>query len=697
MLPWTVFSYVAVLGSGAAAPAPVPMRRPVSSDTPMIMLPWTRSGPEALRKVSPAVRPHVVLQHRLMVRPERRAALFADFEACRRAGTLLALHVRTHWPVDDPDMAAREGRIAPADLVEEVLARFPNVVALIDAEQYAFTREQREYAARLLDLCDRAGVWFILDAGWHTGSDWREVFLDPTLKAAVERHGRVFLPMWEMNVADAMYYEQSQLLGMWLSGVVAAWGANPQRWYWGEAGFAEIGENAGWRFGKRGGMKEAVRYLDRYPFYAHSLVLTALTGARAFWIGGEIAPNAWNADGSPSRYWKESLEPAFTFLLRQRLIPDARDLAREVKFWIQDDAGLPHLYSAECARTGRRSLRIAAGAGRGVHLAWTNDDFAPLRPAGKYEAGAYIRTVGFEGKAYLDLTWLEAGRWKHCRSDAVSGTSDWTHCTLRAGVGGEARFAMLHLRVDGERGDAWFDDVYLVRDGAGVNLLPNPGFETARAPGASRPLGWRPASVYGSPDLHRCARGVNRVWHATYGLFHPAEFLPNTSQLFPAAWLPPGHTRPETVDPSAPVIDTAALDGVHVPPEWARIGPKPGRPLVWATARFLWIANSSENTSGVQSFDVEWDGLRLRGRLPLHHFLLLVRDVASRARRLVAYSPRPERTEFVVECAGKDGAAPACTGCGDDAVVGRAPGRGLHVVVDHSRKRWIEFEITGGH
>jgi len=133
-------------------------------------------------------------------------------------------------------------------------------------------------------------------------------------------------------------------------------------------------------------------------------------------------------------------------------------------------------------------------------------------------------------------------------------------------------------------------------------------------------VGWGPGSVYGAPALDRCRRGVNLFWRLAFGLEHEAEFLPNTVEAFPVAWLPPGVSAP---DADRPVVKLAEMTAHTLPPDLGRPVARPDLPLVWNNPRFLLAVNSSENIDREQPFAAVWRGLRVTGILPLHHLLLM--------------------------------------------------------------------------
>ncbi|NOY82458.1 MAG: hypothetical protein GXP31_15780 [Kiritimatiellaeota bacterium] len=422
------------------------MRRSLSPQRPMIFVPWIGLG--TLDRISPELRPFIVAQLGAMAPRAKWSDTRRQIQVCRAGGIPLALHVRTFRTVDrdeDPD-----GKLAPIERLESVLEEFPNIVAVIDAEQYSFNAEQRRYFTRLLALADRFGVWCVLDAGWHNGADWQEFALDETLKSAVQAHRRVFVPMWEMNLTEAMFSEHAQLLGLWQADWCDHWGANPQTWMWGEAGFGDVGQAYGWRCGKHEGGMDFARTVRRFfPFYAHAVLLPALTGADVFWIGGEAPPHIWDESHRPSRWWTHTLEPVFAAVIEDGLIPDRLELRSALRAWLRDDRGLPHILDSAVAHGGRRSLRLVCGAGRSIHLAWRNDAFLPVRAGGRFRLSGWVRTRALEGGAFIELTWFDGARWRHAATRSVTGTVDWTYGATVADLPAGSKTCMLRLRAGG--------------------------------------------------------------------------------------------------------------------------------------------------------------------------------------------------------------------------------------------------------
>lgn len=600
---------------------PAPLRRPVSPSRPVILLPDTRQGPAAtVADIAPELRPFVVLQVGAMHSAAHRERLHQRCRRARDEHVPLALHVRTFRPVASP--RDYDGTVTPPAVVDGLLARYPNIVAVIDAEQYGFTAEQRRYFCRLLAIADRHGVWCILDAGWHGGPNWDELNLDARVRTAVAAHRRVFVPMWEMNISEGMYHEHAQLLGLWLSGQCEQWGANPQTWLWGEAGFGELGESFGWRYLGHGGMDAARRARRWYPFYGQSVLLPAVTGATFFWIGGEAPPHVWDAAGRPSTWWRGTLEPVFKAVVEWRLIPRRADVSRAVRLFVTNRNGWPFVVDEHVAHSGRRSLRLECGAGRSVHLSWRPDEPLELPLAKRMTVAGWVRCRNVTGTAYLDFSWLQGDRWQHRRTRTSSGSRDWTRLEKTFALPTGSRFAQLALCAHSATGTVWYDDVSLSTPEDGANLLPNPGFELLR-PGGKRPLFWNPGGGYGSPELDRCDRGVNALWKAAYGAAHPAEFLPNTTTAFPIVCLP-GASSALPQGASAPVLDVEVLD--RAVPALPRLGMgRPQGPFVFKTPNLLFAANSLENEDRSQPFVGDWRRLHVEASLPVHHFLLVRR------------------------------------------------------------------------
>ncbi len=669
----SVFASTLVLALLSLAEASAPLRRPVSPQRPLIILPLTRGGPKAtLDHVAPALRPYVALQLGAMHRAAHRDKLYDACRRCQAANVPVALHIRTWRPVSGP--GDYDGKAAPPHVIEDLLTRFDNIVGLIDAEQFAFTKEQRNYFLQTLTIADRHGVYLILDAGWHSGSDWSELGLDADLRAGVLAHRRAFVPMWEMNIPDAMYTEHAQLMGLWLAEWAGCWGANPQTWMWGEAGFGALGESFGYRYARGGGMAAGAKARRRFPFYGQAVLLPALTGACVFWIGGELAPHCWTPAGEPSAWWSETLQPVFQALVEWSLIPSRERLRPRVRLAVVNPRGWPYVADAATAHAGARSLRIELGAGRSPRLSWANDEPIAVEPGRSYTLSAWVRCRRVKRSAYVEATWFDGARWLHRRSPRLSGSCDWREARVTFRASPRVQFFMIRLAAEGTEGTAWFDDVSFAGED-GRERAPNPGFERIR-PGGERPVGWRPCSMYGPGDLPACRRGINALWHWAYGAEHAAEFIPNAGEWFPVICLPPG------AESAAPSAARWSVESSAAPSSRSPV--RPGRAFVFDRGDALFIANSNENEDAAQTFDVTWRDWRIRGVLGVHHYLLLKRSGETVRALVEGRAGRVTRVRF-----GRK--QPFAARWPADAAVQRRLRGGLELecLFDHSRRKLI--------
>ncbi|HIE08332.1 MAG TPA: hypothetical protein EYP65_00615 [Armatimonadetes bacterium] len=620
--------------------AGVPVRRVVSPRRPLFL--FQEGRPEALERLPQCLRRYSALQLGAMHRRSRLPLLEEAIKRCERKGIPVALHIRTHWPVLPSGKGFDyEGKAMPPDVLDRLLAKYPNVIAVINAEQYAFREEQREYLLRTLEISARHGALYIFDAGWAGGTSWEDLAIESDLRRAILRHREVFLPMWEMNRVEGTFSQHAQILGLWLSGWSENWGANPQRWFWGEAGFGRLGERFGWRCVGKGGPKQAEKLLRHFPLYGQMVALTALTGATVFWIGGERPPTMFDAKGRPSRYCQETLSPLFERIVKWGLIPSRDEVRRACRVAIINPRGIPFRVDGSTFRTGKRSVRLDCGAGASVGLGWVVDRFIPVRPGAVYEAKAYVKAEGCDGKVAVVLSFYNGKDWREKRAEAKAVKARrWMPLKVRCRAPFSFPYAIVSLVAEGTCGTVWFDDASL-KGPAGEELLTNGSFEGLRAPG--RPKGWVPGSVWGPPRTHLCLRGVNAVWRATYGVRHEAELLPDRGDFFPIVWLPLGATTrgfervvEVSLDLTAQRV-RALLEGVKKPV----LGP------AFLLGDSLLLMNGHENEDITVKAVGRLGGLLVRGRLPVHSYAIVKRE--GRRLYILAEGRKDRRTDLSIE------------------------------------------------
>ena len=531
------------------------------------------------------------------------------------AGVPVAISIRTHFPVrDESDYGKR--MMTPDDL-EGILSRHSNVVAVLDNEQYGFNAEQRRYLVRTLDIAASHGVYFIFNAGWHAGCNWDDLIFDEEVRSAVARQAEFFLPMWEMNISKGMYTQQAQLLGLWLSGWCRHWGANPQRWYWGEAGFGALGESFGCRFRRHGGMKRAGEYLRYFPMYGPMIGLTSLTGAEVLFIGGERYPTLFTAAGKLSSYATETILPFLEALLTWRMIPSREMVGAAVRLQVSNPTGTPFRRDNTVARTGLWSLRLDCGSGASRRLAWGTDGFVRVVSRGEHRVRVWAKCRGVKAVC-LQVSWFDGVRWKEVRSRSLSGDHEWTLLEIRDTPPEQAGHALIFLKADSPEGTVWFDDASFRDLGSGKEWLANGSFERGRA-GGRRAVGWQPQCVNGPPETHLCRRGPNALWQAVYGVRHDAELIPDSGAFFPVVWRP---VQPEAVLREIP----SGVPHLLIDPEWtpdavSSLLPPPAagrRGFSFVIGDRFFLANPHENEDIVAEAACSVKDLSFQAVLPVH-------------------------------------------------------------------------------
>jgi hypothetical protein len=111
--------------------------------------------------------------------------------------------------------------------------------------------EVTSYLERLVALGEETGrPVFWADANWG-GNIWLEVEAHRDFIRFLKAHYGFVYPLWKMNGGDAPYLAPAGLLGLWLSHTVAAWGVQPEDFYWTEAGFTTLGIQLGYKEGLR--------------------------------------------------------------------------------------------------------------------------------------------------------------------------------------------------------------------------------------------------------------------------------------------------------------------------------------------------------------------------------------------------------------------------------------------------------------
>lgn len=242
--------------------------------------------------------------------------------------------VQTSGPHDD--YGRMSARITLSE-VEEILRNFPVVKGIYICEQ-AFrvfpprNRIMMDYADRLIQLSAEYGkLVFWADGHWGRNL-WIDVGLDEKLMATIQKHKEYFVPIWKMNCSLTPYSIHSAVFGFWVGGAVNAWGVQPEHWYWYEAGFGKLGQQAWFKEGE----------MAEFPagFYGQMILLGVSTGAAVYSF--EPSSDIWAPDGSLSEISRRITFPQLYHIIRHRLIPDRAAVLKKIQnVYIADSADSP--------------------------------------------------------------------------------------------------------------------------------------------------------------------------------------------------------------------------------------------------------------------------------------------------------------------------------------------------------------------
>lgn len=129
----------------------------------------------------------------------------------------------------------------------------------------------------------------------------------------------------------------------------------------------------------------------------------------------------------------------------------------------------------KAARSGVRCARFSAVGGR-VTEGYTQA--VAVLPSTAYTLSGWIRCDSLDGAVFLAADASSTSSPGYVRTDTVRGTMGWTRVERRFTTGGAQTHCVIWAGAETSVGDAYFDDLELIRDdGDGANLLPDPGFE----------------------------------------------------------------------------------------------------------------------------------------------------------------------------------------------------------------------------
>ncbi len=145
------------------------------------------------------------------------------------------------------------------------------------------------------------------------------------------------------------------------------------------------------------------------------------------------------------------------------------------------------------AHTGKASARVAdsrspdSTAWDANTARWVSNRTTECKPGETFSLRAWVKTDLTAGQATVVFAWFGGGKW--LREDAtqkIAGKTDWTQCTATVSAPEKADSVRVYLMLNAAAGQAWFDDVEMVR---------GPAF-----PGNFRPVDLRAACTTGFRD-----------------------------------------------------------------------------------------------------------------------------------------------------------------------------------------------------
>lgn len=231
--------------------------------------------------------------------------------------------VQTSGPHDD--YGRMSSRITLSE-IEQILQELPAVKGIYICEQgfRVFPPRNRimmDYAERLIRLAAEYGK-LIVWADGHWGRNlWIDVGLNKKLMTTIQKYRKYFIPLWKMNCSLTPYSIHSTLLGFWIGGAVDNWGVQPERWYWYEAGFGKLGQQAWFKEGE----------MAEFPptFYGQMMLLGLSSGASVYSF--EPSSDIWAEDGTLSQISRQITFPLLALIIRNKLIPSQEQILKKIQ------------------------------------------------------------------------------------------------------------------------------------------------------------------------------------------------------------------------------------------------------------------------------------------------------------------------------------------------------------------------------
>lgn len=284
--------------------------------------------------------------------------------------------VRTWMPPHIPSFALQRSwreETVSTGAVRAMYHQYPGLagVQAVELNCFGLSGEERRYIAELIEISAEYGGLL----SWQEANDgcnlWVEVGADRELYRCIEAHPDILLPQWEMNVPKSMYLCHDSVMGLWLAGAVDNWGAEPQSWYWLDAGYTDLNSRPG-EFDR--GYRAGDRRKCPDGLWGQMILLGASSGATVYSIEPYRGVVAAEDGRGYATAWTRAIGPLLQWLITERAIPDRATVHRKVRVAYHADfenAAFAERSDIDCYRQElpddhRMGAHTARGRGSGL-------------------------------------------------------------------------------------------------------------------------------------------------------------------------------------------------------------------------------------------------------------------------------------------------------------------------------------------
>ena len=383
---------------------------------------------------------------------------------CMQNGITVSFRTRSVWPRE-------QVKLIPMEYIESMLKKYP-VIQSLGVNEFMnarFTKEERDYIIKLLELCRRYDKYFLWVDASCGALPLMRIASDAKLRRAFAKYRNRIIVVQEAVSGVLQSLNTSVLLGHFLAGNIDHWGINPQLYYWKNSGFLGFNERSYSRKGSREMMPPSV--------YSQIMMYCAMAGATTFFMGGERVPHYFDKNFEPTETWKATW-PFIEELLSGRVIPTREEVAAGVKAYIKGDEHELWHVSSKYTRTGKYSIFAAGGL---VKAGWYRESWLPIENNQEYIFSGYIRPEKIFPGSYPSVQILFFNRkaknvWplvqvKNTPLKSLK-TGKWNRFEVKLKAPSKTTDIVLAVRLDGKPGmGAWYFDDFSLKSASGNEML----------------------------------------------------------------------------------------------------------------------------------------------------------------------------------------------------------------------------------